>query len=132
MVALTRQPLSFWSPTPDPFQCELNETKPENYTTFKPHRLFNAEWKVSNHGAATWRRDSIVFYFVSGDKLFDDAERAEGIFLPRTINPDDELSLQAAMTAPSEIGTYSSVWGLRRVNREEPFCTLQIIIRVRE
>jgi hypothetical protein len=132
MADLTRQPLAFWSPTPDPFKCELNTTNPENYTIFKPRHSFDSEWRVSNSGSAIWRRDRIVFYFISGDKLYTDEERAEGIFLPRIVSPDEEILLRAAMTSPNQPGTYSSVWGLRRVNRDEPFCTLQIIILVRE
>jgi hypothetical protein len=131
MADLTKLPLGFWSPTPDPFQCDLNKIEPEPYTIFKPRYFFRSGWRVWNRGSEIWKEKSIVFYFIGGDKLHNDEERADGIFLPYTVYPQDKVFLQVAMTSPGEPGTYSATWGLRRENRNTPFCTFQVIIRVK-
>jgi hypothetical protein len=130
LAGMTTIPLSLWSPTPEPFQCDLNKTEPEPYTKFKPRYFFKAEWRVWNRGSVIWKADGVIFYFIGGDKLHNDEERAEGITLPYAVYPQDKVLLYVGMTSPREPGTYSSTWGLRRENRDAPFCTFNIVIRV--
>lgn len=120
-----------WSPTPEPFRCDINKTEPEPYTIFQPRKFFRAEWRVWNRGSVIWKEKSILFYFIGGDKMFNDPDRAEGINLAYAVYPEDKILVSVAMTSPKEPGTYSSTWGLRRDNRNEPFCTFSMVIRVR-
>lgn len=123
--------LSLWTSTPEPYQCDLNKTDPEPYTIFKPGQFFRAEWRVWNRGSIIWKEKSIIFYYIGGDKLHNDVERAEGINLGYAVYPEDKILVSVAMTSPKEPGTYSATWGLRRDNRTQPFCTFSIVIRVR-
>ncbi len=125
-----RIPLVLWTPTPEPFKCDLNKTEPEPYTVFKPGYHFRTEWRVWNRGAVIWKWDGVIFYFVGGDKLFNDPDRAKGAKLAYNVYPQDKILLSVAMTSPKEAGTYSSTWGLRRENRDTPFCTFDMVIRV--
>jgi hypothetical protein len=132
LAGTTRIPIGLWSPTPEPFQCNLNKTDPEPYTVFKPGYNFRMEWRVWNRGSVIWKSDGVLFYFIGGDKLYNDAERAkEGIKLDYNVYPQDKILLRVAMTSPKEPGTYSSTWGLRRENRDYPFCTFDMVIRVK-
>lgn len=131
MAGLTGIPLSLWTPTPEPFKCNLNKTKPEPYTVLKPGYHFRTEWRVWNRGSVIWKWDGVIFYFVGGDKLFNDPDRAKGIKLAYNVYPEDKILLSVAMTSPKEPGTYSSTWGLRRENRDTPFCTFDMVIRVK-
>jgi hypothetical protein len=123
--------LFFWTSTPEPYKCDLNKTQPEPYTVFRGRKDFRAEWRVWNRGSAIWKADGVVFYFVGGTKLHRDEERADGIFLPYTVYPEDKVLLSVAMISPKEPGIYSATWGLRRENRDVPFCTFDVIIRVK-
>jgi hypothetical protein len=123
--------LFLWTSTPEPFLCEINKTSPEPYTTFKPRATFKAEWRTVNVGSAIWKEDGVIFYYIGGDKLHNDRERGDGIFISYTVYPQDKVMVTAAMTAPKEPGTYSATWGLRRENRATPFCTFDVIIRVK-
>jgi hypothetical protein len=124
-------PLSIWSPTPEPFKCDLNKTVPEPYEYIKAGRDFRAEWRVWNRGTVIWKEDGVIFYFIGGDKFFNDPDRAQGITLAYNVYPQDKILLSVAMTAPKAPGTYSSTWGLRRENRDTPFCTFDLTIRVK-
>ena len=131
MAGLTGIPLSLWTPTPEPFKCNLNKTDPEPYTVFKPGYHFRTEWRGWNRGTVIWKWDGVIFYFIGGDKLFNDPDRAKGIKLAYNVYPQDKILLSVAMTSPKEPGTYSSTWGLRRENRDTPFCTFDMVIRVK-
>ncbi len=130
-VELTKVPLGFWSATPEPFQCQVDRTKPEPYSILKPRHFFRVEWRIWNRGSTIWKEDGVLFYFVGGDKLFNDGDRADGTNLAYNVYPQDKIWVQVAMTSPKEPGTYSSMWGLRRENRKDPFCTFQVVIRVK-
>jgi hypothetical protein len=131
MADLTKLPLGFWSPTPEPYQCDVDRFKPEPYSTIKPRNFFRVEWRIWNRGSAIWKADGVFVYFIGGDKLYNDEEKADGFFLPYAVYPNDRFWAQVPMTSPKEPGTYSSMWGLRRENRNTPFCTFQVIIRVK-
>jgi hypothetical protein len=132
LAGLTGIPLSLWTPTPEPFKCHLRRTRPEPYTVLKPGYHFRTEWQVWNYGSVIWKEDGVLFYFIGGDKLYNDADRArDGVELAYNVYPEDKILLSVAMTAPKEPGTYSSTWGLRRENRNTPFCTFDMVIRVK-
>lgn len=124
-------PVGIWTWTPEPYKCDLNKTDPEPYTYFRPGQRFRAEWRVWNRGSIIWKADRILFYFIGGDKLFTDPERAKGIELAYSVYPEDKILVHAMMMAPKQPGTYASTWGLRRDNSALAFCTFDLVIRVK-
>jgi len=130
LAGTTRIPIGLWSPTPEPFKCFLRRIEPEPFTKMKPGKDFRMEWQLVNIGTAIWKADGVLYYFIAGDKLHNDADRAKGTQISYNVYPQDKILIFLAMTVPKAPGTYSSTWGLRRENRDTPFCTFDMVIRV--
>lgn len=120
----------FWTATPQPYRCSPVLVDPDDYQIFTPRYAFKARWRVWNRGSVRWKKDDVVFYFIGGDKMHNDLDRADGEFIPVTVQLNDKVLLQVAMTSPKEPGLYSTTWGLRRLKSSSPFCLIELTIRV--
>ncbi len=117
-----------WTATPVPYACLLISSFPKWGTVFKPRTDFVATWKIYNSGANMWHVDDIVFGYVGGDKMHN-KEINEKI-LPYTIYKGSFYTLHMHMVPPKEPGTYTEIWGLRKTNKKEFFCTFEVTIVV--
>ncbi len=122
--------LIFWTDVPNVYNCNPITVDPDYAQIYTPRYDFKARWRVFNSGTARWKADDIVFYFVGGDKMHNDLNRADGEFIPIGVYKGDKVLLQIGMTSPKEPGQYSATWGLRRNKSDTPFCTFSVTIRV--
>jgi hypothetical protein len=117
-----------WTVTPNPFQCEVQETYPEWGAQFTPRANFVAHWRIRNVGANLWHKDDIVIDYVRGTKMHN-REREHSI-LDVTIYKNSFYNLQVQMRPPKEPGFYTTTWGFRKTNKTEFFCEFDITIEV--
>ena len=82
-----------------------------------------------NTGSGVWHVADVVFGFVRGDKLLRGDTGGE-ISVPYTLYTGDRAVFHRRLTPPKEPGVYTSVWGLRKTNKSEFFCTFDITIQV--
>lgn len=126
----TRTPgrLAIWSPTPASWECRAELHEPAFGQDFKPRDDFMALWRVYNIGTAPWAKDEFIFEYVEGAKLhkFDYLPKA----LSYTVYVKDKFPFTMRMFAPKEPGRYTTTWGMRKVNKKEPFCLFSLTIDV--
>lgn len=114
--------------TPVPWKCQVGDIYPPFGQVYPPRTDFVAEWKVFNMGSAVWRKDDIVLDYVSGDKLHH--LDYEPTFLYYTVYYKDKIPMRVHLKSPKLPGVYITTWGLRRSNKQEPFCSFSIKIYV--
>jgi len=117
-----------YTSTQEPLKCTVDSTYPEWGQVFKPRTDFIAKWQVYNSGKNMWRVDDILFGYVSGEKMH--RRDREDIFIANVVFVHDKINLQVHLVSPKEAGIYTTVWGLRRSNKKDFFCTFPISIKV--
>ncbi|MCP4418967.1 MAG: hypothetical protein GY805_20315, partial [Chloroflexi bacterium] len=76
-------------------------------TVIKPEQAFTKTWRMRNTGMRNWNKDfSIVF--VEGIPMTEVLSQSVAV-----LNPGGEADVSVSLTAPTQIGTHLSVWGLR-------------------
>ena len=121
--------LTRWTATPVSYACTITSSYPSWGQYFKPHADFVATWKVRNSGSSPWDPDDVVFSFISGQRMHTRG-RGEPVNISFKVYVNDYINLQVRIIPPKEPGFYVATWGLRKTNKTEPFCALDVVINV--
>ncbi len=78
-------------------------TVPDN-TNMNPGQTFTKTWRVRNNGSCTWEQ-GYKLTLVSGNAL-----GGATLSLSKAVNPDSDIELSIAMTAPNAAGSYTGNW----------------------
>jgi hypothetical protein len=117
-----------FSATPIPYKCEETDVYPEWGQVFTQRSDFVAKWKIMNTGANMWHEGDIFFGYVSGTKMQNDEQL--GKILNYTIYAKDTIRVQLHIKPPQEPGFYTTIFGFRKTNKKEFFCTFSVTIQV--
>jgi len=118
----------FYTPTVIGMGCVGVSVYPLWGQVFKPRTDFVAKWRVTNIGKQPWTLGDFVFGFVSGTKMqtFDRIDT----LLPMTVYKGDQVNLQVHLVPPKEPGYYHALWGIRKTNKKDFFCTFDVNVTV--
>lgn len=86
--------------------CALVAKSPSDGTVFNPRQKFTARWTIRNTGTAAWRKGTIDYSYISGDK-FHDRSRYDMNFI---LDPGDTIDITVDMHAPKKAGNYETTW----------------------
>jgi hypothetical protein len=118
------------TPTPLSFKCQIAKSYPLWGQVFRPRTDFIATWRIFNVGANMWHKDDVEFAFISGTKMHN-RDRQDVVFY-YTVYKGDKIDFQVHLKTPKEPGTYVTSFGLRKTNKTEPFCSLDIMVEVKK
>jgi hypothetical protein len=86
--------------------CALVGQTPRDGTVFRPRNKFTVVWTVKNTGTAAWRKHTIDYRYLAGDK-FHDKERYDMNII---VDPGETVEMPVEMHAPKEPGSYETTW----------------------
>jgi hypothetical protein len=109
----------------DNYACEVTRVNPPNGSSFDPRDDFDVFWTVRNIGQQNWNRSDVDYIYSSGAKI----HKVSGYDLNENVKVGNSTELGVDMQAPKDPGTYSTVWTMRRGEKE--FCPLRFTIVVR-
>lgn len=123
-AAITPHP-SFRTATPPlGLACRLDWKSPGNGYEVDPDERFTAGWKLTNTGIETWTRENVVFTYVSGAQLHNDAV----VHLESSVPTGESVILSVRMRAPGHSTLYTTYWSLRQ--GAAFFCRVSVTIYV--
>ena len=108
------------------FACGLVSQSPLNRSTFTPNQTFTLEWKVKNTGSSAWLQDTVKLQYVSGQQFTG----VTVVSMPKTVPSGNSITLNINMTAPSQLGDYTTNWMLV-AGGGQTFCNLFLRILVK-
>jgi hypothetical protein len=86
--------------------CALVAKSPSDGTAFKPRQKFIVRWTIRNTGTAAWRKHTIDYRYLGGDR-FHDRERYD---MNVILDPGDTVDITVDMRAPKQPGSYETTW----------------------
>ncbi len=86
--------------------CGVVAKSPSNGTVFNPRQKFTVHWTIKNTGTAAWRKGTIDYRYLGGDK-FHDRARYDMNFV---LDPGDVIDITVDMHAPKQPGRYETTW----------------------
>ena len=86
--------------------CAFVAKSPSDGTVYKPRQKFTATWTIKNTGTAAWRKGTIDYRYLGGDK-FHDRSRYDMNFI---LDPGDIIDISVDMHAPKKPGRYETTW----------------------
>jgi hypothetical protein len=100
--------------TPDPnthdyrgsLHCALVGQSPRDGTVFGTRKKFTVVWTVKNTGTAAWRKHTIDYRYIGGDKFHDKARYNMNVI----VDPGETVEMAVEMHAPKEPGFYETTW----------------------
>jgi hypothetical protein len=107
------------------FACQVIRVNPANGTRLSPRTDFDAVWTVRNIGRRDWDRNSVDYYYLSGDRF----HKVSGYDMRRDVKVGETVEIGVDMEAPATNGTYTTNWTMQ-VGSEQ-FCTMTLTIVVR-
>jgi hypothetical protein len=107
------------------YSCDITSVSPPYDTTLSPGQPFSARWKLLNNGTEIWDSNSVDYSYFSGAKIF---EGPRGRDFDALVAVGGTVEIVIQMAAPTEPGSYTTVWKLN-VGKES-FCTMKIMIIV--
>ena len=87
-------------------RCALVGQDPPDGEAFRPRQKFTMVWTVKNTGTAAWRKHTIDYRYLGGDK-FHDKPRYDMNFI---VDPGETIDMEVEMHAPKEPGNYETIW----------------------
>ena len=75
-------------------------------TVFKPQKKFTVRWTVKNTGTAAWRKHTIDYRYIGGDKFHDRAAYDMNFI----VDPGETIDIKVDMHAPKQPGSYETTW----------------------
>lgn len=105
--------------------CALVGQDPPDGTVFRPRKKFTVAWTVKNTGTAAWRKHTIDYRYIGGDK-FHDKERYNMNFV---VDPGETIEMDLEMYAPKEPGNYETVWAVGLNTGSMCTMTLSIVVK---
>jgi hypothetical protein len=123
-AASTPHPSFRTAAAPVGLACRLDWKSPGNGYELDPDEIFSAGWKLTNTGVETWTQESVVFTYVSGAQLHNDAV----VQLDRSVPTGSSVILSVRMRAPEHSALYTTYWSLRQ--GDVFFCRVSVTIYV--
>jgi hypothetical protein len=102
--------------------CQVTLTSPVN--SLKAGDNFNAAWTVKNTSGTDWDMASVDYKYVSGTAM----HKKSLYDLPQPIKNGDSGTITVDMTAPAQVGTYSTQWAI--VSGTSTLCNLAVTVNV--
>jgi hypothetical protein len=102
--------------------CRLNWKSPGNGYEVDRGENFSAGWKLTNTGTQTWSPGAVIFTYVSGAQLHNDAV----VHLDGAVPTGESVILSVPMRAPENSTLYTTYWGLRQ--GDTFFCRVSVTI----
>jgi len=105
--------------------CALVGQDPPDGTVFRPRKKFTVVWTIKNTGTAAWRKHTIDYRYIGGDKFHD-----KGLYnMNFILDPGETIDIDVEMYAPKQPGNYETVWvvGLNKGS----MCTMTLSIVVK-
>src|SRR5512146_560155 len=83
---------------------------PDN-VLFAPNTPFTKTWRLKNTGTCAWDSSYLV-YWISGATM---SQQPGYMVVPagQTVQPGQTVDVSVGMTAPMDVGYYTSYWGLK-------------------
>ena len=88
--------------------CALVGQTPPDGTVFRPRKNFTVIWTIKNTGTAAWRKHTIDYRYVGGDKFHDKARYNMNVI----VDPGETVEMAVEMHAPKEPGNYETTWAV--------------------
>jgi hypothetical protein len=107
------------------FACQVVRVRPANGSRLSPRTDFDAFWTVRNIGKRDWDRNSVDYFYLSGDQF----HKVSGYDMQKDVRVGETVEIGVDMEAPRDNGTYTTYWTLQ-VGGEQ-FCTMSLTIVVR-
>jgi len=86
--------------------CALVKKSPSDGTVFKPRAKFTVNWTVKNTGTASWKKHTIDYRYLGGDRFHD-----RGLYdMNFIVDPGETIVIKVNMYAPKEPGNYKTTW----------------------
>ena len=104
--------------------CVLIALTPHN-PVLLPREIFETNWTLKNTGDELWLDKDIDFKHSGGT----DMHQNDVYDLPKSIGPDEQVTITVPMYAPREPGTYTSTWVLSR--KKATLCKVSVTISVK-
>lgn len=130
----SRVPTSFTkikTPTRDPdssdkfWSCKVLSHYPADGTIFQPGEAFVASWKLKNTGGQIWLVNNVDYLYQKGTEM----HLQNRYDIPKTVLPNETVTVKVQMVAPNEKDAYHAVWALDAGNKI--FCYMKVSIRVK-
>ena len=90
-----------------------------------PRTKFETSWTLQNTGNELWLDLNIDFKHSGGT----DMHKIDVYDLPKSVAPDDQVTITVPMTAPKNPGTYTSIWVL--ATNKNTLCKVSVTITVK-
>ena len=104
--------------------CELIALTPHN-PVLLPREIFETNWTLKNTGDELWLDKDIDFKHSGGT----DMHREDVYDLPKSVAPDDQVTITVPMYAPKDPGTYTSTWVLAL--KKTTLCKVSVTVIVK-
>lgn len=75
-------------------------------TVMQPGAQFTKTWRLKNVGTATWKKDTYLLVFSSGNQMGG----ANSLAFPQDVAPGTTVNISVTLTAPSAAGSYRGFW----------------------
>jgi hypothetical protein len=108
----------------DDFDCSILSQSPADGFGFSAGNEFTVTWAVLNTGLEEWDASSADIRYQSGTKM----HLQSAYDLDYNVPPGQQYAVTVQMKAPTESGSYSTVWVIR-TNAAE-YCRMGISIKV--
>jgi hypothetical protein len=106
------------------YSCSLVKQSPADWVKMKSRQNFDMNWTVQNTGAV-WYADSTKLSYVGGTKM---QTRGDSFTLSSDVARGKKVKLSVDMTAPKNLGTYTTLWALYAGNTR--FCKVTLVLTV--
>jgi hypothetical protein len=98
---------------------------PDN-TRFEKEEKFTKTWRLRNAGTDTWPKDTVLI-FEQGSQMTDVSQTQVG-----KVAPGETVDISVEMVAPSDDGTFKSVWHLEAAGNAIPGGGVFVVIKTGE
>jgi Ig-like domain-containing protein len=75
-------------------------------TVMQPGAQFTKTWRLKNVGTSTWKKDTYLLVFSSGEKM----GAATSAAFPQDVAPGTTVNISITLMAPSAAGSYRGYW----------------------
>ena len=86
--------------------CALVGKSPSDGTVFRPKEKFIMRWTVKNTGTAAWKKHTIDYRYLGGDR-FHDRRLYDFKYI---LDPGETYTIELDFRAPKEPGNYETTW----------------------
>jgi hypothetical protein len=86
--------------------CALVGKNPSDGTVFNRREKFVMRWTVKNTGTASWKKHTIDYRYLGGDK-FHDRKLYDFKYI---LDPGETYTIELNFRAPREPGNYETIW----------------------